>query len=116
MSGPMRDWTYVVYNCLVFIGFLMFSFSVYHSEKNYKANSENIAANREALEATAIRVAAELEMQRNDMGHVAHTLTKDQIDLRRSMTELAIGHAKLAKEINGKQDEVIRILRKLEQR
>lgn len=88
MTSPMRDWTYVIYNCVVFSGFLLFSYSVYHAEKSYKANSENIAANREALELTAAKVAAELEMHRIDMGKAANVLTKEQIDLRRSMNEM----------------------------
>lgn len=77
MTSPMRDWTYVIYNCVVFSGFLLFSYSVYHAEKSYKAN-------REALELTA----AELEMHRIDMGKAANVLTKEQIDLRRSMNEM----------------------------
>ena len=103
MSSATRDWTYVAHNCIVFLGFLMFSWFTYHAERNYRANSDNIAANNAAIVSNSARIKEELESHRRELGETSKVLTKDQMDVRRSLAEL-----------KSDNEEVIRYLKNIE--
>lgn len=84
MSNRIRDWLSVFYSVVSFLGLLSFAFLWHQADHNYRMNVAKIEEGRLAIEENRLQTEANLRS-------TADVLTKDQIDIRRSLALLAEG-------------------------
>lgn len=85
MTNSQKDWMNLAYSCFIFLGFLVFLFSWYRTEQNYKMNAANIEENRLVIEENTARIAAELKIYRESLKMTAESLIKDQIEIAKEL-------------------------------